>query len=669
MYHYQNYREEDPERLAAVIQAYPLGLIVSKDGDTFLASHIPFMAEQSPDGRWQLRGHMDRENPQIAALDGTSVYVVFQGPNTYISPTVYVTRQLPTWNYVAVHVEGRCRVETPGVDILNDIARLAQKSETGDDGWTLDKSEPRVRNLAPLICRVLVNIERIEGRFKLSQEKSMSDRKAATAHLLSQSPASARPLLEDLSFGKKPVSDEAPSPLDHAAARPPDRAGASTACPDEANIISRVIKRIVPFLCIVYFFCFLDRVNVGFAALTMNADLGLTATMFGFGTGVFFIGYVLFEIPSNLALRHFGARRWLARIMIGWGLISGATAFAWGPSSFYAIRFLLGVAEAGLFPGVIYYLAHWVPDRNRAHLLGLFMVAIALSGLFGAPLSGLLFNLDGVGGLAGWQWMFLVEAAPAVLLGFVTLYYLTDRPCDAMWLSPRERAWLQARMDLEEEQRARLYPLSLWQTFASVKVWSLGLVNFGLLVGLYTINFWFPQMIREAGVTKPIEVGLIAALPALAGAVGMIAWSRHSDRVGERTWHLLFAIGLAIVGFSLAASTSNPTMSIVFLIIASLGIYSALPLFWSLPTRFLSGAGLAAGLALINSISNVGGYVGPQLMGYIKDRTASFAPAFGVIACVLVLAAIITLFSDPAAITKRWSWEGRQGGARSPDQA
>ncbi|WFU43351.1 MFS transporter [Bradyrhizobium sp. CB82] len=664
MYHYPNYREENPERLIPVIQAYSLGLIISHDGERFQASHIPFMVERGPDGGWQLRGHMDCNNPQLAMLDAASVYIVFQGPNSYISPNVYVTRQLPTWNYVAVHVEGRCRVERPGLDILNDIARLAREAERNGDGWVLDQSEPRVRNLAPLIGRIVVDIERMEGRFKLSQEKSPAERQAATAHLAGQTPTSARPLLEELSFGRSPKTDEMPpKPQARTASDTPGDTGRI----DEASIVSRVTGRLIPFLCLVYFFCFLDRVNVGFAALTMNTDLGLTATMFGFGTGVFFLGYVLFEIPSNLALRRFGARRWLARIMIAWGLISGTTAFASGPSSFYVIRFLLGVAEAGLLPGVIYYLACWVPDTKRAQLLGLFMVAIALSGLIGAPLSALLFKLDGVFGLVGWQWMFIIEATPAVVLGLVTLAYLPERPADASWLSPQERAWLQARMDQEERQRTSQHPQTLQQTFTSARVWSLGLVNFGLLVGLYTINFWLPQVIKEAGITNPFEVGLIAAIPALVGAVGMVAWSRRSDRSGERTWHLLFAIVVAIVGFSSAASAPNPALGIAFLTVAALGIYSALPLFWSMPTRFLSGAGLAAGLALINSISNVGGYVGPQLMGYIKDRTASFAPAFGLIACTLFVTAAIVVLSDLAAI-KRIRFRSQTDELRDPIQ-
>ncbi|WP_315833801.1 MFS transporter [Bradyrhizobium prioriisuperbiae] len=426
----------------------------------------------------------------------------------------------------------------------------------------------------------------------------------------------------------------------------------TVAPPFETAVIARVTRRLVPFLCLVYFAGFLDRVNVGFAALSMNADLGLTATMFGFGTGVFFIGYVLFEIPSNLALQHFGARRWLARIMIVWGLVSGATAFAWNDWSFYTIRFLLGAAEAGLLPGVVLYLTYWIPEKERGRILGLFMVAIALSGLIGAPLSALLFKLHGLAGLAGWQWMFLIEAAPAVLLGLITLRYLVDRPSMAPWLAPDQREWLQARMDREEAERATLFPSSLRRTFASPKVWALGLVNFGLLVGLYTINFWMPQIIKDAGVADTMTIGLIAALPSLAGACGMIVWSRHSDRTRERTWHLVIAITIAIAGFAAAAMSPDPMVSIAFLVVAALGIYSALPLFWTLPTAFLSGTGMAAGLALINSISNLGGYVGPQLMGYIKDQTASFAPAFGFIALVLLSTAIIVLAIDPEAVRR-----------------
>jgi ACS family tartrate transporter-like MFS transporter len=658
MYHYPHYRDEDLERLLSVVRAYPLGLLVSATGESFAASHLPFTAEFAAGGSLLLRAHIDNQNPQLPNLDGASVYVVFQGPNTYISPTVYVTRQLPTWNYVAVHVEGRARTETPGVAILDDIERLAQQSEGPDSGWTMDKSEARVRNLAPLVSRVLIDVERIEGRFKLSQEKCLADRTAATTHLGRQLPQEPHQLLEHLSFGRPPVSIGDASVPDAGAhvARP-----VAIEHPEHAAIIARVTRRIIPFLCLIYFCCFLDRVNVGFAALTMNAELGLTATMFGFGTGIFFIGYILFEIPSNLALRAFGARRWLARIMIAWGLISGATAFAWSPGSFYVIRFLLGVAEAGLLPGVVLYMTYWIPEKNRAQMLGLFMVAIALSGLVGAPLSGILFKLHGALGLSGWQWMFIIESAPTVVLGFVTLVYLTDRPADATWLSPPQRAWLQAHMEEEERGRAREHPWSLAQTFASPRVWSLGLVNFGLLVGLYTINFWMPQVIKEAGVASPVHVGLIAALPALVGAIGMITWSRHSDRSGERTWHLVLAIAVAVIGFASAAAVTNPVAGIALLITASLGVHSALPLFWSLPTRFLSGAGMAGGLALINSISNVGGYVGPQLMGYIKDQTASFAFAFGLIACILVIVALIVIGADAEAL--------RRLGLRTPRNA
>lgn len=448
---------------------------------------------------------------------------------------------------------------------------------------------------------------------------------------------------------------------------PPAQADASERLWEEA-VVARVTLRLVPFLCLTYFVGFLDRVNVGFAALSMNSDLGLTATMFGFGTGVFFLGYVLFEVPSNLALRRFGARRWLGQIMIAWGLCSGATAFVWNDWSFYLVRFLLGAAEAGFLPGVILYLTYWIPEEQRGRIIGMFMVAIAFSGLVGAPLSGLLFKLDGIADLAGWQWMFLVEALPAVLLGVVALRFLTDRPAAAAWLSTPQRDWLRARMDREEAERAALFQWSLARTFASGKVWALGSVNFGLLVGLYTINFWMPQIIQDAGFRNTMTIGLIAALPALAGACGMIVWTRHSDRCGERTWHLVIAIFVAISGFAAAALARDSVTSIAFLVAAALGVYAALPLFWTLPTSFLSGAGMAAGLALINSISNLGGYVGPQLMGYLKDRTASFAAAFGFISLLLFATAIVLLAIDPSA-RRALQWGAARRGAPGDDDA
>lgn len=428
----------------------------------------------------------------------------------------------------------------------------------------------------------------------------------------------------------------------------------------ELETLSRVIWRLVPFLCLAYFFCFLDRVNIGFAGIAMNAQLGFTATVFGFGTGLFFIGYVLFEIPSNLALRRFGARRWIGRIMVTWGVMSAATAFVWDEWSFYAIRFLLGAAEAGLLPGVMLYLTYWIPAENRARVLGLFMVAIAFSGVIGAPLSAFLFKLDGIAGLAGWQWMFLIEAVPSIFMGIASFWYLTDRPSEASWLGDDAKRWLESHLAEQEAQRQKQYHLSLFDTFVSPKVWSLGLVNFGLLVGLYTINFWMPQIIQENGTVDTMTIGLLAALPSLVGACGMVLWSRHSDLAGERTWHLAIPMCVAVGGFAAASVASTPTAVIILLIVAALGIHAALPIFWTLPTAFLSGISVASGLALINSISNLGGYVGPYMMGVIKDRTQSFSLAFAIIAAILA-ATIVIVFAADAAWRRHRS---RLGGAK-----
>ncbi len=409
----------------------------------------------------------------------------------------------------------------------------------------------------------------------------------------------------------------------------------------EYDTIRTVTRRLIPYLCLAYFVSFLDRVNIGFAALTMNKDLGLTATTFGFATGVFFIGYVLFELPSNLALQRYGARIWLARIMITWGFLSGATAFVRDDRSLYVLRFFLGAAEAGFLPGVVLYLTHWFPTSHRARIMGLFMLAIAFSGLVGAPLSGALLMLDGAWGLKGWQWIFLIEAVPAVILGVAALRFLIDRPLDAAWLAPAQRRWLQGVLDREERERAAVHSPFLGPTLRNPRVWALGLVNFGLLVGLYTISFWLPQIIRESGVSSPVAIGALAAVPALVGALGMIVWSRHSDRSGERTWHLVGSMLIGIAGFSASALVADPALGLVCLVMASLGVHSALPLFWTLPTAFLNGAGAAGGLALVNSISNLGGYVGPQLLGLIRDRAHTFAPALLAVAGLMLIAACV----------------------------
>lgn len=411
----------------------------------------------------------------------------------------------------------------------------------------------------------------------------------------------------------------------------------------ERQTISKVTRRLIPFLGLLYFVSFLDRVNVGFAAITMNKALGLTATAFGFGTGIFFLGYLLFEVPSNLALKRFGAKKWIARIMLTWGLISGAMAFIQGEWSFYIVRFLLGVAEAGFFPGIILYLTFWYPATYRAKIIGLFMVAIPISGVIGSPISGLLFGLNGIWGLADWQWMFLVEALPAIILAFVTLAYLPDGPRDATWLTQPERDWLLRMLENEERHRASIHRTTLAKTLSDPKVWLLGLVYFGPVVGLYGIGFWMPQIVKGFGFNDPVTIGLLAAIPPACGVVAMILWSRHSDAVRERVWHVAIPSALGGIGFVMSAYLSSPMLGMASLSIAAIGIYAALPVFWTLPTAFLSGAAAAGGIALVNSVGNAGGYLGPQIIGLVKDQTGSIVAALLTIAVLMGLSAVLAL--------------------------
>ncbi len=406
-------------------------------------------------------------------------------------------------------------------------------------------------------------------------------------------------------------------------------------------VLRKVAWRLVPLLGLGYFFAFLDRVNVGFAALTMNADIGLSAAAYGFGAGIFFIGYVLFEVPSNVILARVGARIWIARIMISWGLLSAAMALVEGPTSFYVLRFLLGVAEAGFFPGIIYFLSCWFPSAYRARILGAFMVAIPLSGVLGAPLSTQLLGLAGFG-LAGWQWMFILEGLPAALLGLAVLKYLRDRPADAEWLEPHERELLDA--ELAREGPAAAHGPGVGRVLANPVVWLFGLAYFGIIVGFYGYNFWLPQMVKSLGALSNVEVGLLLMIPSALAGIVMVAWGLHSDRSGERRWHAALPALLAAVALAASATLQGlPVAAIVALMVAGIGAFSALPVFWTLPAARLTGPAAAAGIALVNSIGNVGGFVGPSLIGQVKEATGSFAPALWVLAAAMAVAAIIVL--------------------------
>jgi ACS family tartrate transporter-like MFS transporter len=423
----------------------------------------------------------------------------------------------------------------------------------------------------------------------------------------------------------------------------------------EARVLRKISYRIVPFIMLLYFIAFIDRVNIGFAALTMNKDLGFSPAVFGFGAGIFFLGYFLFEVPSNLILHKVGARIWIARVMITWGLISAAMAFVQGTTSFYTLRFLLGVAEAGFFPGIILYLSYWFPARKRAAVTALFMAAAPLSTALGSPVSGALLELHGLFGLAGWQWMFIIEAIPAVLLGVVVLFYMTDRPEKATWLTDEERGWLVDTMNAEQAAKSGTASHSLWRGLADFRVLALSLVYFGTSAGLYTLGIWSPQIIKEFGLSS-LAVGFLNAIPATVAVICMVLWARHSDRTGERKWHVVAACLLASGGLVLAGSAMTVVAVLVALTLVNIGISSSKPPLWSMPTMFLSGSAAAAGIATINSIGNLGGFVGPAMIGWIKDQTGSFNGGLYFVAGLLILSAVLTLVvarsqsREPAAL-------------------
>jgi ACS family tartrate transporter-like MFS transporter len=410
----------------------------------------------------------------------------------------------------------------------------------------------------------------------------------------------------------------------------------------ERRVLRKITLRIVPFIMLLYFIAFIDRVNIGFAALTMNKDLGFSPTVFGFGAGIFFLGYFLFEVPSNLVLDKVGARIWIARVMITWGLISGAMAFVQGPNSFYALRFLLGAAEAGFFPGIILYLSYWFPARQRAAVTAIFMAAAPLSTVLGSPVSGALLEMHGLYGLSGWQWMFIIEAAPALILGVVVLFYMTDRPEKAKWLNDDERNWLAAAMNAEATQKAATASHSIWRGLADLRVIALALVYFGTSAGLYTLGIWAPQIIKEFGLSS-LHVGFLNALPGIVAVVAMVLWARRSDRSGERTWHVVGACLLASLGLVLAGFAGTVLAVLLTLTLVNVGISAAKPPLWSMPTMFLSGSAAAAGIATINSIGNLGGFVGPAMIGWIKDLTGSFQGGLFFVASLLVFSAVLTL--------------------------
>lgn len=416
----------------------------------------------------------------------------------------------------------------------------------------------------------------------------------------------------------------------------------------EHTALAKVRWRLIPFLFLLYVVAYLDRVNVGFAALDMNRDLGFSAAVYGFGSGIFFLSYTLLEVPSNLILARVGARVWIARIMLTWGIVSSSMVFVNSDTMFYLLRFVLGAAEAGFFPGLIYYLTRWFPARERARAVALFMTATAMAGVIGAPLSSALLRMDGTWGLHGWQWLFIIEGLPAILLAPIVLRRLTDRPEDATWLTHEERTWLSREM---AEERAQTHGTltTLRSAAGSGRLWALSLLYFCIVIAFYGISFWLPQIVQATGTLSSATVVLLSAIPYVVATVGMVAIGVHSDRTGERRWHVAVPLLIGAAGFVLTVlAPATATMSLITLSIAAFGIWGALGPFWTLPPAFLRGTAAAGGIAIVNSVGNLGGFVGPFAVGWIRDMTGSFSSGLLMLAVALVVGAGVSLWLKPS---------------------
>ena len=421
--------------------------------------------------------------------------------------------------------------------------------------------------------------------------------------------------------------------------------------PFEEATYLKVTWRLIPLLLLCYIVAYLDRVNVGFAKLQMAGELGFSDAVYGLGAGMFFIGYFFFEVPSNIILHRVGARVWIARIMVTWGIVSGGMMFIQTETQFYVMRFLLGLAEAGFFPGIILYLTYWYPSHRRARIVSMFMTGIPLAGVIGGPLSGwIMKSWDQVNGLHGWQWMFLLEAIPSVLIGVVVYFYLDDRITSAKWLKDEERDLLQKRIEEEESDKEHV---PMMQVFRSGRMWTMSAIYFTMAMSLYGVSFWLPTIIKGMGVTDNFEIGMLSSLPWIASVFSMLLFARSADKMRERRWHVIVPMLMGSTGLILSVLlSSNHYLSFAALILACMGIVSAIPLFWSLPTAFLVGAGAAAGIAAINSIANLAGFLAPYLVGWLKQLTSSTDSGMYMLAAALVIGAAITLMV-PAKLVNR----------------
>ncbi len=416
-------------------------------------------------------------------------------------------------------------------------------------------------------------------------------------------------------------------------------------CAEAAGI---AFRRLVPLLLVCYVVNWIDRVNVGFAALQMNEDLGFDPAVYGFGAGIFFVGYALFEVPSNVILYRVGARRWIARIMVTWGLLASATMFVTGETSFYALRFALGIAEAGFLPGVLFYMGNWFPNARRARAIAGFMVASPIASFIGGPLAGALLLLDGRLGLAGWQWLFLIEGLPAVALGLLVLRWLPDAPAAARWLTAGQRRALESSLRAEEAA-SRGGETNLWRALRHPRVWHLGSIYFLGAIGTYGLSLWLPIIIRTVSGYGDFGVGVVAAVPYVAAAAGMVLIGRLSDRANERRLHAAGACFTAAAGFLGSALTASPAIALAFLSLAAFGNFGRNGPFWSLPREFLAGPAAAGGFALINTVGSLGGFVGPYLIGVVREATGEFSGGLLILAGALLGAGLLTLPLRPMA--------------------
>lgn len=420
-------------------------------------------------------------------------------------------------------------------------------------------------------------------------------------------------------------------------------AGAGVEETMEKMVMGKVSRRLLPFICVLYIVAYLDRINVGFAALQMNADLGISASAFGLGSGIFFIGYFFFEIPSNLILARVGARRWIARILITWGIVASAMMFVVGEKSLCALRFLLGVAEAGFFPGMVLYLTYWFPQRYLARNVAYFMASIAVAGIISGPVSGFLLTMHGLWGLMGWQWLFLLEGLPAVVLGIVVLFRLTDSPRQASWLADNERDWLARTLEKDAESGRVNKESSLGTAFRSGRVWGLCLIYFSIVISMYGVAIWIPLIVKGMMNLSDLWVGMVSTLPYIAATLCMVAVGIRSDRRSERRFHL--ALPILVGGASLVASSvcDSPNGGLLLLCLIAAGIWGALGPFWALSTSLLSGRGAAGGIALINSMGNLGGFAGPLVMGTVKDLTGSYSLGFLSLGVILMAGSFLAM--------------------------